>query len=193
MSDEGTEKRIHKSVSGKNDRESLDDGLTHQLSIHARHGHNKFLFESIVPLMLCLACPFFVRSIVFICNHCHGSISEFFQRLLIDQTMTLKDVLEHFFYFTWHWPSAIIILSFLAYAIIMTILLPGDEYKGPITDTGHIPIYRDNGFCYYIVSLIIFAILTILLKVNNLSPTYIYDKWEEFLSTFIMFLCYDQR
>jgi 7-dehydrocholesterol reductase len=193
MSDQSDSKRKHKSLSGKPDRESLDNDLTHQLSIHARQGHNKFLSESILPLFLCLMCPFLVRSIVFICNHSHGSIRDFFQRLLFDQTLTLKDVLEDFFYFKWHWPSAIIILSFFAYAIIMTILLPGEEYKGPITDTGHVPIYRNNGFAYYIVSLIIFAILTILLKLNSLSPTYIYDKWEEFLSTvntFAFLLCF---
>jgi 7-dehydrocholesterol reductase len=193
MSGQSDSKRKHKSLSGKTDRESLDNDLTHQLSIHARQGHNKFLSESILPLILCLACPFFVRSIVFICNHSHGSIRDFFQRLLFDRTLTLKDVLEDFFYFKWHWPSAIIILSFFAYAIIMTILLPGEEYKGPITDTGHVPIYRNNGFSYYIVSLIIFAVLTILLKLNGLSPTYIYDKWEEFLSTvntFAFLLCF---
>jgi 7-dehydrocholesterol reductase len=167
--------------------------LTHQLSIHARQGHNKFLSESILPLVLCLACPFFVRSIVFICSHCHGSITEFLSRILFDPTMTLKHVLEEFFYFQWHWPSAIIILSFLTYTILMTLLLPGEEYKGPITDTGHVPIYRNNGFSYYLVSLILFALLTLFLKLNNHSPTYIYDHWEEFLSTvstFAFLLCF---
>jgi 7-dehydrocholesterol reductase len=107
--------------------------------------------------------------------------------------MTLKNVLEQFFYFQWHWPSAFIIISFLIYAIIMTMILPGEKYTGPITDTGHIPIYRNNGFIYYLISLIIFSLLTILLKLNNLSPTYIYDHWEEFLSTistFAFLLCF---
>ncbi|CAF0752820.1 unnamed protein product [Adineta steineri] len=186
-------KHRHKSVLKKTDEELLTDDLTHQLALHTRQGHNKFLSESIIPLMLCFACPFFVRSIVFICDHCHGSIHEFLQRLLFDHTLTLKDVLENFFFFKWHWPSAIIIIGFLIYAIVMTMLLPGDEYQGPITDTGHIPIYRNNGFCYYIVSLIIFTILTVVLKLNNLSPTYIYDQWDAFLSTvstFAFLLCF---
>jgi 7-dehydrocholesterol reductase len=34
-----------------------------------------------------------------------------------------------------------------------------------------------------LVSLVIFALLTVVLKFNGLSPTYIYDHWEEFLST----------
>jgi 7-dehydrocholesterol reductase len=172
---------------------SNDNDSTHQLSIHARQGHNKFWSESVLPLILCIACPFFIRSIAFICGHCHGSIMEFFSRIVTDQTMTLKDVLEDFFYFQWHWPSAFIIVSFLIYAIIMTMILPGDEYAGPITDTGHVPIYRNNGFYYYLVSLIIFGLLTFLLKLNNLSPTYIYDHWEEFLSTvstFAFLLCF---
>ncbi|CAF0844907.1 unnamed protein product [Rotaria sordida] len=194
MTDYNDEKLRKKSLSKKNDSESLlENDRTHQLSIHTRQGHNKVLSESILPLILCLACPFFVRSIVFICDHCNGSIIEFLQRLLFDQTMTLKDVLEDFFYFQWHWPSAIIILSVFTYAIIMTMLLPGDEYSGPITDTGHVPIYRNNGFSYYIVSLVIFALLTVILKLNNLSPTYIYDHWKEFLSTvntFAFLLCF---
>jgi len=194
MSNQTDEKLRHKSESKKQlDRELINNDLSHQLSVHSRQGHNKFLSESIMPLILCFACPFFVRSIVFICNHCHGSITEFISRILFDQTMTLKNVLEEFFYFHWHWPSAIIILSFLTYAILMTKFLPGNEYNGPITDTGHVPIYYNNGFSYYIVSLIIFCLLTILLKLNNLSPTYIYDHWEEFLSTvstFAFLLCF---
>jgi 7-dehydrocholesterol reductase len=143
--------------------------------------------------MLCVACPFFVRSIVFISDHCHGSIMEFFSCLLFDQTISLKHVLEHFFYFQWHWPSAFIIVGVLIYAIVMTMLLPGEDYSGPVTDTGHVPIYRNNGFSYYLVSLVIFALLTIVMKLNNLSPTYIYDHWEEFLSTvntFAFLLCF---
>ena len=174
-------------------RDSRSSDSTHQLSIHARKGHNKFISESFLPLILCFACPFFVRSIVFICAHCHGSITEFFSRILFDPTMTLKHVLEEFFYFQWHWPSALIILGVLTYAIIMTILLPGEEYHGPVTDAGHVPIYRNNGFIYYLVSLVIFAVLSLLLKLNNLSPTYIYDHWEKFLSTvntFAFLLCF---
>ena len=166
---------------------------THHLSIHKRYGRNKFLSESIFPLFLCFICPFFIRSIVFICTYCHGSISEFFSRIFFDQTITFKYILEKFVYFQWHWPSAFIILLFLFYTIFMTIILPGKEYYGPITDTGHIPVYRDNGFIYYIISLIIFGLLTILLKIKNLSPTYIYNHWEEFLSTintFAFILCF---
>ena len=166
---------------------------THQLSIHSRRGHNKFFSEAIFPLLICITCPFFIRSIVYICTHCHGSISEFFSQLFIQQTMSLKQVLEQFFYFQWHWPSALIMLGFLIYAIVLTMILPGEEYHGPITDTGHIPIYRNNGFIYYLISLFIFACLTILLKINHLSPTYIYDHWEEFLSTvstFAFILCF---
>ena len=166
---------------------------THQLSIHARSGHNKFWSEAILPLLLCILCPFFVRSIVFISDHCHGSMMEFFSRLLFDPTLSLKYVLKQFFYFQWHWPSAIIMISFLIYAIVMTILLPGEDYAGPITDTGHVPIYRNNGFVYYLVSLAVFALLSISLKLLGFSPTYVYDHWEQFLSTvstFAFILCF---
>ncbi|CAF1169588.1 unnamed protein product [Adineta ricciae] len=175
------------------DLPSNHNDAIHQLSIHSRQGHNKFWSESVLPFMLTITCPFFVRSIVFISGHCHGSIGEFFTRILFDQSMTLKQILEQFFYFEWHWPSAIIIISFLIYAIVMTMILPGKEYTGPITDTGHVPIYRDNGFTYYFVSLGLFALLTLVLKMNHLSPTYIYDHWEEFLSTvstFAFILCF---
>ncbi|CAM4749951.1 unnamed protein product [Rotaria magnacalcarata] len=187
------EKLRNRSLPRKVDRESLDNDSTHQISVHARQGHNRFISESILPLLLCLTCPLLVRSIVFISYHCHGSIIEYLQRLSFDQTITLKDFLEDFFYFQWHWPSALILLSVFAYSIIMAVLLPGKEYSGPITDTGHVPVYRNNGFTYYIVSLIIFALLTLLLKLNNLSPTYIYDHWKEFLSTvntFAFLLCF---
>lgn len=166
---------------------------THQLSLHARSGRNKFWSEAIFPLCLCILCPFFIRSIVFISDHCHGSMMEFFSRLLFDPTLSLKFVLKQFFYFQWHWPSALIMLGFLAYSIVMTMLLPGVDYAGPITDTGHVPIYRNNGFIYYLVSLVTFAFVSVLLKFFDLSPTYVYDHWEQFLSTvntFAFILCF---
>jgi 7-dehydrocholesterol reductase len=118
---------------------------------------------------------------------------EFFSGLLFDPTLSLKFVLKQFFYFQWHWPSALIMLGFLIYSIVMTVLLPGDDYAGPITDTGHVPIYRNNGFIYYLVSLVIFAVVSVLLKLLGLSPTYVYDHWEQFLSTvntFAFILCF---
>jgi 7-dehydrocholesterol reductase len=182
-----------KSSIGKDQPFSLVDDTIHELAVHIRRGNNKFISESILPLILCVLCPFFIRSIVFICAHCHGSIAEFVSRLFFDPTMTLKNVLENFFYFQWHWPSALIMFGFIIYAIVMTALLPGKKYNGPITDSGHIPIYYDNGFIYYLVSLMIFAVLTIVLKLNGLTPTYIYDHFEEFLSTvntFAFLLCF---
>lgn len=170
-----------------------NEASTHQMELHERSGTNKFWSESIFPLIICLGCPFFIRSIAYICNQCDGSIVEFFTQLFLDRTLTLKQVLEQFCYFQWHWPSAMIIMGFLVYAIVMTLILPGDEYSGPITDTGHVPIYRDNGFRYYLISLVIFAILSIGLKSIGRSPTYIYDHWEEFLSTistFAFVLCF---
>jgi 7-dehydrocholesterol reductase len=172
---------------------SSNEHTAHQLAVHVRHGSNKFWSESILPLTLCIVCPFFIRSIVFIGDHCHGSIVEFISQLVLQRTFSLKYILEHFFYFQWHGPSALIVIGFSIYAIVMTVILPGSIYKGPITDTGHIPIYRDNGFLYYLISMIIFTCLSITLKMFDLSPTYIYDHWEEFLSTvstFAFILCF---
>ena len=187
------DKHKQNSSRGKIDHGQATNYIAHQMSIHARQGPNKLLSESILPLFLCFICPFFVRSIAFICDQCAGSVTEFLKRIYFDETMTLKHVLQQFFYFQWHWPSAIIIFAFLSYSILMTVLLPGKNYQGPITDTGHIPIYCDNGFVYYLVSLLIFTVLTIGLKFNAMSPTYIYDHWQEFLSTvntFAFLLCF---
>ncbi|CAF4286467.1 unnamed protein product, partial [Rotaria magnacalcarata] len=75
------EKLRNRSLPRKVDRESLDNDSTHQISVHARQGHNRVISESILPLLLCLTCPLLVRSIVFISYHCHGSIIEYLQRL----------------------------------------------------------------------------------------------------------------
>ncbi|CAF1268388.1 unnamed protein product [Didymodactylos carnosus] len=171
-------------ISDKNDL-SMNDMLVtkelHLLSVHHRRGQNKVIFEAIIPLILCSFCPFFVRSVVYICTHANGSLLDFFKQ--ISTQMTLKQVLEHFFYLQWHWPSAIIFFLFISYSILMTLLLPGEKYHGPVTDYGHVPEYKDNGFSYYLISLGLFVILTAGLKVFGLTPTYIYDNFEQFLST----------
>ncbi|CAF1181002.1 unnamed protein product [Didymodactylos carnosus] len=175
-------------ISDENDLSSpnvLETKEPHLLSVHHRRGQNKFIFECIIPLLLCLFCPFFIRSVVYICTHANGSILEFIKQLFTE--MTLKQVLENFFYFQWHWPSAFIFFSFISYSILMTLILPGEIYQGPITDNGHIPEYKNNGFSYYLISLGLFMLITSGLKLFGLTPTYIYDNFEQFLSTLSTF------
>ncbi|CAF1629572.1 unnamed protein product [Didymodactylos carnosus] len=153
-------------ISDENDLSSpnvLETKEPHLLSVHHRRGQNKFIFECIIPLLLCLFCP----------------------QLFTE--MTLKQVLENFFYFQWHWPSAFIFFSFISYSILMTLILPGEIYQGPITDNGHIPEYKNNGFSYYLISLGLFMLITSGLKLFGLTPTYIYDNFEQFLSTLSTF------
>ncbi len=57
MSNRDDEK--HKSI-------SLNNDPTHQLLLHARQGHNKLLSESILPLILCFACPFFDQLFLYV-------------------------------------------------------------------------------------------------------------------------------
>ncbi|KAB7502468.1 F-box only protein 33 [Armadillidium nasatum] len=42
---------------------------------------------------------------------------------------------------------------------ILSLWIPGKEYKGPATSAGHVPVYRDNGFQYFLASLLSFAVL----------------------------------
>ena len=85
-----------------------------------------------------------------------------------------------------------ILLGYITFAAILQILLPGPRVTGPITPKGNIPVYKDNGFYCFLVTLLAFAILTFGLKLKGLTPTVVYDRFDEILVTltvYCFFLC----
>ncbi|XP_052243293.1 uncharacterized protein LOC127853110 isoform X2 [Dreissena polymorpha] len=84
-----------------------------------------------------------------------------------------------------------VIFGYFAWALFWMVVLPGKEVRGPVTPKGNTPVYKDNGFLHYCVTMAGFAILTTVLKYNGLTPTVVYDRFGELLAFMNVFaLCF---
>lgn len=54
-------------------------------------------------------------------------------------------------------------------------------YKGPLTNKGNTPVYKDNGMWFFIITLITFGLLSVLLECLGYSVTEICDQYGAFL------------
>ncbi|XP_033741199.1 7-dehydrocholesterol reductase-like [Pecten maximus] len=85
-----------------------------------------------------------------------------------------------------------VVLGYMAFALVLMVLLPGKRFEGPVTANGNIPVYEDNGFLCYVVTMATFVVLTVILKAYGLTPTVIYDRFDEvifFLNAFSLVFC----
>ena len=78
-----------------------------------------------------------------------------------------------------------IIVIFALIQIFFMKVLPGKRVEGPMTPNGFIPKYKQNGFLSFLLSLILFWLLGIQLKVFN--PSIIYDHFGEILGALNVF------
>lgn len=53
------------------------------------------------------------------------------------------------------------LLGFNGLALVLEVLLPGKTQTGPETLTGHVPVYKDNGFLHCIVFTLLFFVVTL--------------------------------
>lgn len=146
--------------------------------------------SSVFPLLLMMTTPYFVLALWMTATQFDGSFASFFQQ------MSSTSWVDDFFVPLWSSPSKFgfqVIFAFLLWAVVMTSVLPGPKNHGPPTPSGHVPIYNDNGFLYYLVTISSFGVLTYILKTQyGISPTLIYDRWGEMigsLNTFALVFC----
>ena len=85
-----------------------------------------------------------------------------------------------------------VVFGYCAWAIFWMIVLPGPRAEGPPTEKGNVPVYVDNGFSHYVVTMIGFVILTVVLKMYGMSPSIVYDRFGDllgFMNFFSLILC----
>lgn len=169
------------SVGGKEEKESKKNG----------HGERTFLggFIHFIagPVLLISLTPNFVFFIWYVCVHCDGSVGQFFDRL-VDHG-PLRFVGSSWLGFV-HLISPLavsVIAAYAAWALLLMVLLPGRREEGSVTPKGNVPVYKDNGFACYAVTMAAFVALTCALKAFEYSPTVVYDRYEEFLASMTAF------
>ncbi|GFN77298.1 7-dehydrocholesterol reductase [Plakobranchus ocellatus] len=140
-----------------------------------------FLNMTLSPILLIAFVPNLVIFIWFTAIHCNGSyltmVSKLFsQRSILTGLADMWRVVN-----TPSAPIIYILTGYGLYALVMMRLLPGKMVKGPVTPKGNIPVYKDNGFVYYLLTLALFWGLTYALRPYGYTPSIIYDRFDEVL------------
>jgi len=137
--------------------------------------------ETLGPLFLMSTTPAF--SIVFfhVCTYMNGNFIEFAK-------LCLANGLFSTIYSIWPspWDSSVwtMILSFMAFELVLQKYMPGREFMATVTATGNVPIYKANGMQTYVFTL---STLLTLTYFDIIRPALVYDKFGEFLSSMNVF------
>lgn len=142
----------------------------------------KFVNTTVIPTILICAMPNLMVLIWYTVIHCDGSYSKmlsfFSSRSIIPGLVEMWTMVRY--------PSAAIVGTFIvycAYALSMMKILPGATVYGPLTPKGNTPVYKDNGFLFFVLTIALFWTLTFLLRPYGISPSIIYDRFDEVVFT----------
>jgi len=140
----------------------------------------RFFNMTVVPIFLISFVPNLVILIWYTVMHCQGSYLKMAEMFQGRTTLAgLRDIWAMVNYPTT--PIVAIFVGYCLYALVMMKVLPGKFVKGPLTPKGNVPVYKDNGFLHYLVTVAIFWGLVVALRPYGLSPSIIYDRFDEVL------------
>lgn len=132
------------------------------------------------PLLIFVAAPNFMLSLWFTAVHLGGSyqrlVNYYLEFGLVGgqwKLWTMTPCLSPF--------SVAVLAGYMAWCLLTMRLLPGRRVEGPLTANGHLPVYKDNGFLCYLVTMATFTGLSFYLKANGSSVTVVYDRFNELL------------
>jgi 7-dehydrocholesterol reductase len=154
----------------------------HEAVVYRRYGFNRFVGEVIVPLSLLSAIPILTLTIWYICAKCNGNLFEFYNiiRKFPSIYAVFYEIVLQRFYLTKF--AFLTVGSFFVWAILMTILLPGENSNGSVTINGNVPTYKNNGLLYHFVTTIAFFMIATYLEIYTpYSVAVIYDRYDEIL------------
>ncbi|XP_041357339.1 7-dehydrocholesterol reductase-like [Gigantopelta aegis] len=146
----------------------------------------RFFHNTLVPMFLILTTPNLVIIMWYTAVHCDGSFAQmtrtFQNRSVYAGLCDIWGLVN-----TGSFTISMIIVGYCVYALAMMKLLPGKQVTGPLTPKGNTPIYTDNGFLYFLVTVGLFWVGTLLLRPLGLSPSIVYDRFDEVLSSLNIF------
>ncbi len=157
-------------------------------SLHGETGNENggFLYNffnyTLSPLLLMAIMPNFVMLIWYTAVHCDGSYVLMIQRLI--ENGPVAGMAKVWSLVNIGTPLSLYVIGgFALFTLILQVIVPGPRAEGPITPKGHIPVYKDNGFSCYVISIVAFAALTYYLKQHGMSTTVVYDHFGDILAT----------
>ena len=145
---------------------------------------HQFLRKTLGPLLLIAICPPLAVTVWYTNAVDHGSFRELFTMFAQKGIVTtywemLKPI---FFGSATSWK---ILATFAAFQLFLMKVVPGKITFGPRTPKGNIPVYKDNGFASFIITLVAFYVST---NIFHLFPaTIVYDHLGEMLGGLCFF------
>lgn len=110
--------------------------------------------DTIGPLLLMIITPTFTNIVSVIIKHYEGSLSQAFDSFVSDGPIHFfKSLPSSFDPIAWK-----IIVIFISTVTLLTWILPGKVYLGPITAHGNCPAYKDNGVLFFVSFLALFLL-----------------------------------
>ena len=131
--------------------------------------------ETIGPLALMVICPIMGLLMTDANMSYGGSFTELFSRLLADPLGSIASSFK-----TPSWETVRILAAFAAFELALMRLVPGKRFVGPISPTGHRPVYNANGFQCFLIT--VFTFLLGSLYFGWFSPTIVYDHYAEMIT-----------
>ncbi len=143
-----------------------------------------FLRNILFPLFLIVVCPPTVL-LVWQVNATMGGSLLFLGHVMVQNGIwtTLWSIWGPVFFGTaaaWK-----IILTFAAVQLILMRIIPGKRVTGPETPKGNTPVYKDNGFTCFIITLGLYYLLAYPFAI--FSPTIVYDNFAGILGALNIF------
>ena len=154
-------------------------------------GHDtqqSFLFSTLLPLFIIAITPNFIMWIWYTVKFHDGSYTAFIAALLNSPNKL------QFFVNVWSHTNIgsqfalMVIGGYMLFQLVLMVLVPGPRAVGPPTVNGNIPVYKDNGFRIFLITMVTFAGLTYYLKTfTPYSPSMVYDNFGDLLATMNVF------
>ena len=147
----------------------------------------RFFRMTLFPLFLMISCSCSVLIFWYINTQMQGSLITFYNTLMQNGVIHTLDVIWGPVLFgtkaAWE-----IIFTFMAVQLLLMRIVPAKTVTGPLTPKGNIPVYKDNGFRCFIITLILFFLGDFF---SLFSPTIVYDNFAGILGALNIFsLCF---
>jgi hypothetical protein len=114
--------------------------------------------------LIMVICPMVSMLVQYTQVELHGSLEDMLI-LVKDFTLSLLNDPRTSIVETFRWtmekygdqivPAGILVAKWWLLQAVLMIFLPGPEHKGPTTENGHVPIYKDNGLKAYWVCVLV--------------------------------------
>ena len=149
----------------------------------------RWLRNTALPLFLILVCPPFSLVVWYTHVHLGGSLTALLERI---SSLGLLQTLALIVGPVWLGSATAwkIIGAFAAVQLLLLRFVPGPTVNGPVTATGHTPVYVENGFACFMITLGLF--LTGSYGLHLFSPALVYDHLGELiggLNSFSLLFC----